>query len=205
MCFFPVSTPLSHALDREMRLYDRQARRLYLNAVELTSFMKATERAEQPARTISLLLAYTGMRLSEARTLTYDALQSDARVLSVRTLKQGRVCRTREIPVPHALLDVIHQEQSRPQIVICTGTKWPMPRITAYRHIKRVMKEAGISGPKASPKGLRHAFGVRAVLAKVPLNIVQRWLGHASMTTTAIYTTAIGSEQLELSDRMWLK
>lgn len=48
------------------------------------------------------------------------------------------------------------------------------------------MRTAAISGPAATPKGLRHAFGV-AAFQTVPPHIVQRWLGHASLRTTAIY------------------
>jgi integrase len=37
----------------------------------------------------------------------------------------------------------------------------------------------------------------------VPLNLVQRWLGHASLTTTAIYLDALGDEEREIAARMW--
>jgi integrase len=32
---------------------------------------------------------------------------------------------------------------------------------------------------------------------------LQRWLGHASMTTTAIYLEAMGDEEREIAARMW--
>ena len=51
-----------------------------------------------------------------------------------------------------------------------------------------------------TPKGLRHSFGIHAIRFGVPLNLVQRWLGHASMTTTAIYLDALGGE---IAARMW--
>jgi integrase/recombinase XerD len=34
---------------------------------------------------------------------------------------------------------------------------------------------------------------------------VQRWLGHASMNTTAIYLQAIGDEEREIVSRMWAR
>ena len=37
----------------------------------------------------------------------------------------------------------------------------------------------------------------------VPQNLVQRWLGHASATTTAIYLDAVGIEEREFAERMW--
>ena len=48
------------------------------------------------------------------------------------------------------------------------------------------MAAGGLDGPGASPKGLRHGFGVAGVSAGIPLNLVQNWLGHAQLTTTAM-------------------
>ena len=50
----------------------------------------------------------------------------------------------------------------------------------------------------ACPKGLRHAYGVAAVAAGVPLPTIASILGHAD-----IKTTAIGAEARELVARMW--
>jgi len=55
------------------------------------------------------------------------------------------------------------------------------------RYVKAVMAAAGIAGLCASPKGLQHRFGVHAVRSGVPLNLLQRWLGHEDIATTAIY------------------
>jgi hypothetical protein len=60
-------------------------------------------------------------------------------------------------------------------------------------------------GGCASPKGLRHAFGVRAIQSGAPLNLVQRWLGHADMKTTAIYTSAVGPEERAIAAMTWLE
>jgi integrase/recombinase XerD len=66
-----------------------------------------------------------------------------------------------------------------------------------------VMEAAVITGGQASPKGLRHGFGVVAVQARIPLNLVQRWLGHAQLSTTAIYAEAMGKEERDIAARMW--
>ncbi|MBN8918200.1 MAG: tyrosine-type recombinase/integrase [Rhizobiales bacterium] len=44
---------------------------------------------------------------------------------------------------------------------------------------------------------MRHGFAIAAFEASVPHLIVQRWLGHASLKTTAVYTQVSGAE------RMW--
>jgi len=43
---------------------------------------------------------------------------------------------------------------------------------------------------RAAPHALRHTFATRATAEKVPLDVVQRTLGHASQQTTAIYVQA---------------
>jgi integrase/recombinase XerD len=65
-----------------------------------------------------------------------------------------------------------------------------------------LMKLAGVKGPQATPKGLRHGFGVAAIQAGISLNLLQRWLGHAQLTTTAIYANAVGSEERNIASRM---
>jgi len=67
------------------------------------------------------------------------------------------------------------------------------------------MAAAGITGTPAMPKGLRHGFGVNAFQSNVPPHLVQRWLGHASLRTTAIYGDVIGPEERAFAARMWAK
>jgi len=65
------------------------------------------------------------------------------------------------------------------------------------------MKEAGIADNLCKPKALRHAFAVEAGQKAIRLNIVQRWLGHTRIETTAIYAGAIGDEERNLARRAW--
>ena len=53
------------------------------------------------------------------------------------------------------------------------------------------------------PKGLRHGFGVNAFQSNVPPHLVQRWLGHASLRTTAIYGDVVGAEERGFAARIW--
>ncbi|KAB7615839.1 site-specific integrase [Amylibacter sp. SFDW26] len=58
------------------------------------------------------------------------------------------------------------------------------------------MKDAKVTGPQVSPKGLRHGYGINAVRSGVQLNMLQKWMGHAFITTTAIYANTVGPEEL---------
>ena len=79
---------------------------------------------------------------------------------------------------------------------------WPITRLTANRQVAALMRTAGIEGPQACPRGLRHSYGVAAVTAGVPLPTVAAVPGPASLTTTALFTTAIGAEARELVSRV---
>ncbi len=65
------------------------------------------------------------------------------------------------------------------------------------------MRRAGIDERLCKPKALRHALAVEAGQKGVPLNVVQRWLGHARIETTAIYAEAIGEEERNLARKAW--
>ena len=56
------------------------------------------------------------------------------------------------------------------------------------------MDAADIVGDHATPKGLRHGFGVcMAMQARNP-SLVQKLLGHSNLETTAIYMDLVGDE-----------
>jgi len=80
---------------------------------------------------------------------------------------------------------------------------WKWRRQTAWRHVKCVMDAAGITGPYATPKGLRHGFGVANAEENVPMATTQKWLGHAKLETTAIYQQAMGREEHAFARRLW--
>jgi integrase/recombinase XerD len=74
--------------------------------------------------------------------------------------------------------------------------------MTGWRAVHAVVEAARLDGPHASPKGLRHGFGVAAVSAGIPLNLVQKCLGHAQLTTTHL-RDAVGKEEQSIASRMW--
>src|SRR5271156_2703535 len=80
---------------------------------------------------------------------------------------------------------------------------WPWDRTTGWKTLKVVMRKAGSTEGLCKPKALRHAFAVEAGQKGIPLNIVQRWLGHARIETTAIYESALGDEERNLARRAW--
>jgi len=152
-----------------------------------------------------MTLAYAGCQLSEALALTADRVDLAAGALTTESLKKRRTGVYRAVPVPPALLDMVHgvrQLQSRRGRGRSVRL-WPWSRMTGWRAVHAVMRAAQLDGPHASPKGLRHGFGVAAVTVGIPPNLVQKWLGHAQLTTTAIYANAVGAEEKDIAQRMW--
>lgn len=81
---------------------------------------------------------------------------------------------------------------------------WPIGRVRLWQIDKRVMIEAGIpDAPHPSPKGLRHGFGINVTVNDIPMHMVQKWIGHAQLSTTAIYADAVGKEEQDIAARMW--
>ncbi len=190
-----------------MRLYNRDNRRVYLNASERERFAETAQMQSLHIQAFCLTLLHTGCRLSETRELAVHSLQHSEGLISVRSLKKRDKHHVREIPAPQKLLDTLkHLEadaSSQNNGLLWHGDGQMVDRVTAYRWVKQVMQEAGISGPQACPKGLRHGFGIQAISSGVPLNMLQKWMGHASIKTTAIYANAVGKEEREIAKRMW--
>lgn len=190
-----------------MRLHDPVQRRLYINAAERLRFCRAAQAAPIEEGLFAEVLLFTGCRISEALALTADAIEPEVGAITFRTLKRRRGDVFREVPVPMDLtrrlarLRQPGQESARAPLWALKGTQ--INRVTAYRWIKAVMGQAGIRGAQACPKGLRHGFGIHAIRCGVPLNMLQKWMGHASMSTTAIYANAIGAEERAVAARMW--
>lgn len=191
-----------------MRLYDHRGQRKYLTPAERQAFLLAAEAASGEVWTFCSALAYTGCRISEALALTADRVDIDDGVLVIESLKKRRKGVFRAVPVPPGFLDTldlvhaVRAARKRPD----RGSQahlWDWSRATAWRRVCEVMETAGIAGLHATPKGLRHGFGIKAVTSSVPLNLAQKWLGHARIDTTSIYTDAVGPEERQIAERMW--
>lgn len=193
----------AHRSTIEISLYSPAGRRKYLAPSERERFIAACHRqVRREVGTFCLVLAFTGCRISEALSLSSASVEAADAFIALRSLKKRRrITLIRQVPIPAPLVSLL--QDVHPCAV--PGAKlWSWSRSRAWQLVKAVMREADIgSGPHASPKGLRHGFGVHAVRSGVPLNLVQRWMGHASLTTTAVYLDVLGNEERELAQRMW--
>ncbi|WP_300532648.1 site-specific integrase [Maricaulis sp.] len=182
-------------------LFDLQGRRKYLSPQERDKFIRSSKKMPVAERLFCLLMAYTGCRPSEALEFRKSQIDLDMKAVVLRTLKKrGPEPAYRVVPIPDWMLQELIGFADR---MSDDSRIWPWCRTTGWSVVKRAMARAGIVGGHASPKGLRHGFAVFAIQAGVPLNLVQRWLGHASIETTAIYANAIGDEERTIAARLW--
>ncbi len=184
-------------------LLTRRGLRKYLTPEERAALIAAAKSLRsRPARSFCLTLALTGARISEPLEVTPQHIDVAARTITLRTLKRRKLVH-RVIPVSDDLLEMlelIHDIHNRKK---AGDPLWPIDRATAHRWVKQAMLIAGVGGPPASAKGLRHGFAIAALEKNVPLNVVSRWLGHSNLQTTTIYANFTGSEERGLSARMW--
>ena len=145
-----------------MDLYDKQGHRKYLIASEWTAFLGASEAAAPEVNTFCQTLAYSGCRISEALALTADRVDLADGLLVLECLKKRQRGVYRAVPVPPTFLATLGRVHGIPK---SAGRLWTWSRATAWRRVCEVMDAAGIAGMHATPKGLRHGFGIRAVSA----------------------------------------
>lgn len=182
-------------------VFNRYGQRKYLTSEEIDAFIRQARNCRIEVRAFCWMMAYTGCRISEALAITRDSIDFETKHVIIKCLKKRGKRMFRAIPLPPALLKLLYKWFTTGQVG--RDRLWPWSRMTGYRRICEVMDGARILGSYASPKGLRHGFGVRAIQASVPLTLVQRWLGHADIKTTAIYTSAMGPEERAIASRMW--
>lgn len=189
-------------------LYAAGGQRKYVNGAERKKLASALAKLPQSERLFVQAFLWTGARVSEILSISPDSCQLEGAIVAVRTLKRRRFI-VREIPVPRRFMRELDRSfglrAKQRNARLASVPIWRFHRVTGWRLIKSVMAVAGITGVRASPRGLRHSFGVGAIAAGIPLNIVQRLLGHSSMTTTAIYTEATGPDERAIVARFWMQ
>ena len=197
----------------DIALFAAGGERKYLCADERQRFYKALDCLTDPyERTLAESIYWAGYRPCEALRMQVMNVDIDGCRFIVRCAKKRGARKDqayRSIPIPARFMTRLNQVhdialcQRRGDLAGSERLLWPFSRTTAWRIVRRVMEEAGLSGNRASARGLRHGFAVNAILHGVPLDRVQNWLGHEHMDTTAIYTDMAAQEDRAVAEKMW--
>jgi len=170
---------------------------------EIVAVMReaADDRHGWRLRALIVVLWRGGLRVQEALVLGERDLDPRRGSLLVRSGKGGR---RREIG-----MDAWGWEQLRPWLAarvelpvgplfcvidgLTRGRPWSSANVRV--EFRRLAAQAGIRR-RFAPHQLRHAHAVELAREGVPLNVIQRQLGHANLGTTSIYLQGIDIEEI---------
>jgi integrase/recombinase XerD len=160
-------------------------------------------------RAFLAVLYRTGLRCSEA--LALEPKDVDFFGSSVRVL-HGKGDRSRTVGIDQGALDVVKKwtvERERrgfttSQPLFCTSTGKAMSGSYVREQIKRLGLKAGIS-KRVHAHGFRHTHAFELMMENIPISIIQRQLGHASLATTDTYLSHIAPKHVieAISGREW--
>jgi integrase/recombinase XerD len=170
-------------------------------ALPLADVEAILEAAGAPGTTLALrdralleLLYGTGARISEAVGLDVDDLDT----VDQTVLLRGKGGKHRIVPVGSYALAAVeaYLVRGRPELVT-TGKGTPalflnarggrLSRQSAWAVLVRTAERAGVTRD-VSPHTLRHSFATHLLDGGADVRVVQELLGHASVTTTQVYT-----------------
>jgi integrase/recombinase XerC len=145
------------------------------------------------------LLYGSGLRISEALGLSREAVPQPGKGDAITVIGKGN--KTRMVPVLRQVLELIdayvsicpyHLADEKPIFVGAKGGPLS-PRIVQLT-MARLRGALGLA-ETATPHALRHSFATHLLARGGDLRAIQELLGHASLSTTQIYT-AVDAEQL---------
>jgi len=162
-------------------------------------------------RAILELLYAAGLRISEAIGLDREDLSTDGAFVRVigkgdkeRLVPVGEVALdwlTRWIDGPRrALLALGHVAPARGGPLFLGDRGGRLARQQAWAAVKQAASRAGLAD-RVSPHTLRHSFATHLLEGGADLRIVQELLGHASISTTQLYTHLTGERIRDVYSR----
>lgn len=152
------------------------------------------------------LLYACGLRVSELTGLDLDRV--DLPNLQVRVIGKGN--RERRVPMGEPARERLHRYISGPRQAWTVGRPTPavfvsqrghrLTREAVWRLVKRWTEAAGVGG-HVTPHTFRHSFATHLLEGGADLRVVQTLLGHASISTTQLYTHLTGERLREVYQR----
>ncbi|MDE7412455.1 MAG: tyrosine-type recombinase/integrase [Muribaculaceae bacterium] len=158
---------------------------------EILSLPEGNDYRSVRDRLILTILYSTGIRQAELLALRDSDISFSAKEAKVT----GKRNKQRIIPLPSRLLDEIKRWQEirnrrhpdlKSPVPLFPGEKGPLSKMTLYKIVKNGL--ASTSSAAKSPHVLRHTFATSMLNHGANLDMVKEMLGHASLTTTEIYT-----------------
>jgi integrase/recombinase XerC len=135
------------------------------------------------------LLYYTGMRISEALNLNQHSLQNDQFITVI-----GKGQKTRQVPIIDSIREglltylKIQPFASTPDAPLFYGEKGKRLQAAIAQKVLRDFRRANGMPESLTPHALRHSCATHLMQSSHDLRGIQELLGHASLSSTQIYT-----------------
>lgn len=143
-----------------------------------------------------------GLRLLEGTRLRVKDIDSNRKMIHVVAGKGGK---DRYVPLPDHTLRLLRQHwitHRNPEWMFPSRSgSAPMCESGLQRAFQAALRESGIH-KDASVHTLRHSYATHLLEAGIDLRIIQTYLGHASPTTTAIYTHLTSVTEAQVTQRI---
>lgn len=143
----------------------------------------------------------TGVRVSEVRYLTVEAVQAGRADISLK----GKI---RTILIPNKLCRKLLKYARKQKItsgeIFLTRSGKGMSRRQIWAEMKSLCERAGVEPSKVFPHNLRHVFAAAFYKSCKDIVRLADVLGHSSVETTRIYLLTTGVEHTQMLERLGL-
>lgn len=193
--------------DRGIRYLRLQRRMFRESRKELTReeyrrlYLAAQQSGKQRLELLLETICATGIRVSEVRFITVEALRRGVAEVSLK----GKI-RTILIPAKLSakLLKYARSEKIASGEVFLTRSGKSISRKQIWAEMKSLCKAAGVEASKVFPHNLRHLFARTFYKITQDVAKLADVLGHSSIETTRIYLISTGAEHRTQLERMQL-
>ena len=178
----------------------------YLLREELQAVLDAPDPATRDGirdRAMLHVAVCAGLRVSELTGLKVDDI--DLPSMSIRVLGKGRRERTLPLwkPAAAALRAwlAIRGQVATPEVFVNARgeplSRWGFAYLLKQHAATAARKQPGLAKKRVSPHVLRHTCAMVVLQATGDIRKVSLWLGHATLTTTEVYTRGDPTEKLD--------
>lgn len=169
-----------------------QKRNVLDDALSLSDFQRLVRMTEKKGmereRIMLLSLFWTGLRVSELKFLTVEALKN-AKNDGITVRNKGK---TRTVPIAPMLEKELKRYCKRHDIksgpIVLSRRKQPISRYYVYKAMQYLAGQARVKKSKCHPHAIRHLFAVQYLESGGNVLNLADMLGHSDLSTTRIYT-----------------